>query len=226
MPLIWLGTGPSRSAAIMKSAPFGLASAAGDVAAEKLSGAGKGGSESARADAKIPAADPPTGEKPAGSGKLQTATATGPDGSTSAGGGGVPRSLTQEEVSVFSRLTTEKRQLDLREAELSKLEEELQKQRTELEKKLAQLESIRKEIASALKTKVEGDRAKVDKLVLMYSDMKAQQAAKVIETLNEDLAVEILEKMKKKNAADVLNVMGAKKAQKLSEILAGYKRAE
>ena len=139
---------------------------------------------------------------------------------------GPPRSLTPEEINVFSKLSERKKQLDLREAELSKLEEELQKQKAELDKKLQQLETTRREIASTLKTRVEADGEKVDKLVQMYSNMKPQQAAKVIETLNEDLAVGVLDKMKKKNAADVLNVMDPKKARKLSEILAGYKRAE
>jgi flagellar motility protein MotE (MotC chaperone) len=58
----------------------------------------------------------------------------------------------------------------------------------------------------------------------MYSNMKAPQAAKVFETMDEDLAVEILGRMKKKNAADIMNLLKPEKAQILSEMFAGYKR--
>jgi flagellar motility protein MotE (MotC chaperone) len=131
---------------------------------------------------------------------------------------------TTEEVSFFSKLNERKQELDLREAELVKLEEELQKRKAELDQKLKQLESMRAEISQTLKTRVSNDQEKVDKLVQFYSNMKPQQASAIIESLNEDLAVEVLDKMKKKNAADILNLMDAKKARRLSELLTGYQR--
>jgi flagellar motility protein MotE (MotC chaperone) len=53
--------------------------------------------------------------------------------------------------------------------------------------------------------------------------MKPQQAAKVFETLDEDLVIEILGRMKKKNAADILNLVKPEKAQILAERYAGYR---
>jgi len=132
---------------------------------------------------------------------------------------------TPEELSFFNKLNDRKKQLDLREAELNKLEEELQKQKLALDDKIKQLDHTRDEISATLKTRVATDQAKVDKLVEFYSTMKPQQAAKVIESLNEDLAVNVLDKMKKKNAAEVLNVMDAKKARRFSELLTGYERS-
>lgn len=132
---------------------------------------------------------------------------------------------TPEELSFFSKLSERKKELDLREAELAKLEEELQRRKAELDEKLKALEEMRSEISKALKTRVATDQGKVDKLVQVYSSMKAAQAAKVIETLNEDLAVEILDKMKKKSAAEILDMMNAKKARRLSELLTGYERS-
>lgn len=133
------------------------------------------------------------------------------------------RGWTPEETSFFNKLSERKRELDMREAELAKLDEELQKQRVELDEKLKQLEATRKEIAQTLRSRVDNDTEKVNKLVDVYSGMKPQQAAKVIETVDEDLAIQILDRMKKKSAAEILNVMDAKKAQRLSEMLAGYK---
>lgn len=132
---------------------------------------------------------------------------------------------TAEEMSFFSKLSERKKELDLREIELGKLEEELQRRKAELDEKIKTLEAMRVDISKTLKTRVAEDQQKVDKLVQVYSSMKAQQAAKVIESLNEDLAVEILEKLKKKNAAEILDMMNAKKARRLSELLTGYQRS-
>ena len=115
-------------------------------------------------------------------------------------------------------------ELDRREAELAKLEEELQKQRSGIEEKIKQLETMRAEISTTLKGRVEQDQEKVAKLVDVYSNMKPVSASRVIETLNEDLAVTILDRMKKKNAAEILNMMSAAKAKKLSEMLTGYRQ--
>ena len=134
------------------------------------------------------------------------------------------RNWTPEELSFFNKLNDRKQELDFKEAELAKLEEELQQQKSELEVKIQQLEKMRSEISGVLKDKVATDQVKVDKLVQVYAGMKPQQAARVIETINEDLAVEVLDKMKKKSASEILNMMDARKAQKLSEALAGYRQ--
>lgn len=131
---------------------------------------------------------------------------------------------TPEELSFFKKLNDRKAELDRREAEIVKLEEELQKQREGIEEKIKQLEEMRKQISETLKGRVEQDQEKVAKLVDVYSNMKPTQASKIIETLNEDLAVSILDKMKKKNAAEILNTMAAAKARKLSEMLTGYRQ--
>ncbi len=59
----------------------------------------------------------------------------------------------------------------------------------------------------------------------LYSNMKPKQAADVIGSINEDLAVEVLAKMKKKNAAEIMNLLTPEKARILSEKYTGYRRA-
>lgn len=140
----------------------------------------------------------------------------------------VPSANTQQEVqqdmSYFANLSRRKDELDLRQKELNELEEELQKQRKEIEARIKHLEQVREQIASVLKDRVQIDQEKVDKLVEVYATMRPQQAAQVISTINEDLAIEILAKMKKKSAAAILNLLDPAKAQKLSEKFAGYIR--
>jgi flagellar motility protein MotE (MotC chaperone) len=134
-----------------------------------------------------------------------------------------PRSWTDEEIALFSKLDDRKKQLDSREANLNKLEEELQKQRAEIEKKLSSLEEVRGKIAGRLEDKVKSDGEKVAALVTIYSNMKPGQAATIIQGMNEELAVEVLTKMKNKSAAEILNVMDAEKAKHLSERFAGFR---
>lgn len=128
-----------------------------------------------------------------------------------------------EEINHLSKLNERKKELDAREEELNRVEAEIAKQKTELEKQMSELESIRKNISSVLEDRVVADDKKVDTLVQMYSNMKASQAAKIMETLDEDLAVEILGRMKKKNAAEIMNLVKSEKAQILSEKYAGYR---
>ena len=52
--------------------------------------------------------------------------------------------------------------------------------------------------------------------------MKPQQAAKVMEKIDEELAIRVLAKMKKKSAAEVLNLLEPEKAKRLSEKYVGY----
>lgn len=158
------------------------------------------------------------------SGQEETANSAESKAASSAKPSESTRQWTQEEISHFTKLNERKRELDLREAELAKLEEELQRRKEELDEKIKKLEAMRAEISKALESRVAEDQAKVNKLVEVYSGMKPAQAARVIETLNEDLAVEILDKMKKKSAAEILDMMDAKKARRLSELMTGYRR--
>jgi flagellar motility protein MotE (MotC chaperone) len=132
--------------------------------------------------------------------------------------------LVSEDLSYIDKLRSRKEELDLREKELNQLEEELQRQKVEVDQRIRKLETMRRDIAGVLKERVDADETQVNKLVDLYSNMKPKQAADVIGSLQEDLAVTVLGKMKKKNAAEVMNLLPSEKARGLSEKLTGYKR--
>lgn len=134
------------------------------------------------------------------------------------------REIAEEDVNHLSKLNERKKELDAREEELGRQEVELAKQREELDRRLKELEGMREKISEILQDRVKADDQKVETLVQMYSNMKAPQAAKVFESMDEDLAVEILGRMKKKNAADIMNLLKPEKTQLFSEKFAGYKR--
>ena len=147
----------------------------------------------------------------------------GPEAAETKSKKGQPKTWSDEEIALFTKLEDRKKQLDAREAQLAKLDEELQSQKLEIERRLASLEEVREKISSKLEDKVKVDQLKVESLVGMYAKMKPVQAAKVIEGINEDLAVEVLSKMKSTAAAEILNLMDPEKAKKLSERFAGFR---
>ena len=129
-----------------------------------------------------------------------------------------------EELDHLSKLREKKKELDSREEEINRLDAELQKQKIDLEARLKELRETREQISKMLEDRVKNDESKVETLVQMYSNMRPPQAAKVFETLDEDLAIDILGRMKKKSAADIMNLLKPEKAQIFSEKFAGYKR--
>ena len=131
---------------------------------------------------------------------------------------------TGDELNHLMKLVERKKELDSREEELNRVESALNQQKEELQKRLNELEKMRGSISSLLEDRVKADEKKLETLVQFYSNMKPPQAAKIFETIDEDLAVQILGRMKKKNAADILNLMKPEKAQMFTESFAGYKR--
>ncbi|GIL17634.1 MAG: hypothetical protein BroJett040_13850 [Oligoflexia bacterium] len=168
----------------------------------------------AMAEEKAPVAEKPVEKKVAGDKEKSQDVAVAP----------AKKEFTQEELNHFAKMNERKKELDAREEELLRMESELQAQKAELEKKIQELGKTRREISSALEEKVKSDDKKVETLVQMYSNMKPQQAAKIFETMDDDLAIEILGRMKKKPAAEILNLVKAEKAQVLSEKFAGYRK--
>jgi flagellar motility protein MotE (MotC chaperone) len=134
------------------------------------------------------------------------------------------KDYSEAELNHFARLGERKNELDLREKEIQKMEVELTKQKEELEKKMIELEEMRKKISSVLEEKVQVDDKRIENLVQFYSSMKPLQAAKIIENIDESLAVEVLARMKKKSAADIMNLLKAEKAQVISEKYVGYRK--
>lgn len=133
------------------------------------------------------------------------------------------KEFTDEEINHLSKLNERKRELDAREEELSKMEQEITAQKETLDKKLAELESTRKNISVILEEKVQADDKKIENLVQVYSTMKPPQAAKALEEMDENLAIEIIGRMKKKNAAEVMNLVKPEKVKIFTEKYAGYK---
>lgn len=143
--------------------------------------------------------------------------------SGSATASGTVRAEVEDDSDYIYKLSERKKVLDAREEELNKKAAEIEAQKAVIEKKLVELEEYRTKISTMLQDRIKSDDSKVETLVQVYTNMKPGQAAKIFETMDEDLVIDILSRMKKKNAAEILNLIKTEKAQAFAERYAGYR---
>lgn len=108
-------------------------------------------------------------------------------------------------------------QIRLREQRLKTLEQNIQQDLKKIEAAIAKSEQqlgIQKDLV----------KKNVQALVKAYSSMKPQEAARLLEAINEDLALQIISGMKSKVAGKVLSKLDVKVAKQLSEKLAGKRK--
>lgn len=109
--------------------------------------------------------------------------------------------------------------LKKKERELADKERRLQALEASLDNKLAELNALEKNIKKMLDEATLVKNKKVKHLVDVYSNMKAKQAAAVLSTLEEPLAVKILSGMRGRQAGEILTFVEAARAARLSEAL-------
>lgn len=143
--------------------------------------------------------------------------------SGTAAASGTARTEVDDDSDYIYKLSERKRDLDAREEELNKKAAEIEAQKAAIEKKLVELEEYRAKISNMLQDRIKSDDGKVETLVQVYTNMKPGQAAKIFETMDEDLVIDILSRMKKKSAAEILNLIKTEKAQTFAERYAGYR---
>ncbi len=112
--------------------------------------------------------------------------------------------------------------------ELKKREEELRIKQTRLEaleaKVRKDLDKIEKSISESkeqMGIQDEKNKENVEALIKVYSSMKPEEAANLVEAIDEGLALQIISGMKSKIAGQVLSNLDVKVAKRISENLAG-----
>jgi len=109
--------------------------------------------------------------------------------------------------------------MDLREKNLKSLETKIQEDLKKIEQALARSE----EQVGIKRDLIEKN---VNNLVKVYSTMKPDQAATLLEALDEGVAIQIISRMKSKNAGAVLGRMKTNVAKRISEKIAGKRMDE
>uniref|UniRef100_A0A7C4EJ01 Magnesium transporter MgtE intracellular domain-containing protein n=1 Tax=Fundidesulfovibrio putealis TaxID=270496 RepID=A0A7C4EJ01_9BACT len=105
---------------------------------------------------------------------------------------------------------------------LDRQEQALKTLEADLNTRLARLKELETTLKSMLDEAKSIKDEKMRHLIDVYTNMKAKQAASVLETLDENVAVKILAGMKGRQAGEILTFVSAKKAAKLSEELTKF----
>ena len=136
----------------------------------------------------------------------------------------LPTKMPASKLDTFRMFET----IEKKNQELKRREEELKIKELkikEIEAKVSKnLEKIEKRISKSKKqlgVQDEKTKENVQALIKVYSSMKAGEAAKLIEAIDEDLALKIVAGMKAKIAGKVLSQLDVKVAKRISETLAG-----
>jgi flagellar motility protein MotE (MotC chaperone) len=113
-----------------------------------------------------------------------------------------------------------------KQAELREQEQELEKKREELlaiqkeiDNKIAELTRLRNEIKDMMAKKETVEQDKIRHLIKVYSAMKPQKAASLVEKLDMTFAIELLSRMKGEVVGNILSFVNVEKAAKISEAL-------
>jgi flagellar motility protein MotE (MotC chaperone) len=114
-------------------------------------------------------------------------------------------------------LNTKKAALAAEEKRIAVKKAELVAIQKELSNKLEKLTQLRNEIRSEVAGKNAVEAKKLKHLIKVYSAMKPQSAAVLIEKLDQNLAVELLSKMKGEAVGKILSYVDTGKAAAISE---------
>jgi flagellar motility protein MotE (MotC chaperone) len=147
-------------------------------------------------------------EKSAVASEIQNRTADTPEGD-------VPAEETQKIDLDF--LIRKKAALGKEEKRLVKKEAELMAIQQEINNKIASLTRLRNEIRAEMEKKRTAEAQKYKHLIKVYSAMKPQNAAGLIEKLDKSLAIELLSKMKGEDVGKILSYVDLEKAAIISE---------
>jgi flagellar motility protein MotE (MotC chaperone) len=142
-----------------------------------------------------------------------------PTASSGSGNPGTTANPTPDEQEDLGDVLPKWSELKEKQQALNRREEELRRLEKTLDAKLREVKELQENIRKMLdEANVLKDK-KIKHLIDVYSNMKAKQAALVLESLEEDIAVKILSGMRGRKAGEILSYVTPKKAALLSERL-------
>jgi flagellar motility protein MotE (MotC chaperone) len=109
--------------------------------------------------------------------------------------------------------------LTRKQEELTRKEQDLKSLQAELDSRFQQMQDLEMRLKIMLKDAEEMKDARYRQLVDVLSNMKARQAAEVLSTLDEKIAVRVLAGMRGRSAGEILSLADPVKAARLAEAL-------
>ena len=129
---------------------------------------------------------------------------------------GAPGGLSPAERALLERLQERRQELDARNRDLELRENLIKDAEKRLENRLDEL----KDVENRLNGKGGEQAAKLKSLVLMYEGMKAKDAARIFDKLDQSILVDVASAMNPRKLAEVLAQMNAEIAQRLTAEIA------
>lgn len=131
--------------------------------------------------------------------------------------------VSPETFRMIETIESKNRELKQREEELRLKEIRLEALEAKVREDLKKIEKSIAESKEQLGIQDEKTKENVDALIKVYSSMKPEEAANLVEAIDENLALKIIRGMKSKIAGKVLSNLDVKVAKRISEKLAGKK---
>jgi flagellar motility protein MotE (MotC chaperone) len=129
--------------------------------------------------------------------------------------------VSPETFSMIETIENKNRELKKREEELRIKEVRLEALEAKVRKDLKKIEKSISESKEQMGLQDEKTKENVAALIKVYSSMKPEEAANLVEAIDEDLALKIVSGMKSKVAGQVLSKLDVQVAKRISEKLAG-----
>ena len=126
-----------------------------------------------------------------------------------------------ETFRMIETIENKNRELKKREEELRLKEVRLEALEAKVRKDLEKIEKSISESKEQMGLQDEKTKENVAALIKVYSSMKPEEAANLVEAIDEDLALKIVSGMKSKIAGQVLSKLDVQIAKNISEKLAG-----
>jgi flagellar motility protein MotE (MotC chaperone) len=124
------------------------------------------------------------------------------------------------EVEVLTSLSKRRSELDSREAQLQIQANMLAATEARVDAKIAQLKALQMQISGLLGQRDQAQEKQLASLVKTYSAMKPKDAARIFDSLDQEVLVPVAQQMKSDVLAPVLAAMTPEQAQKLTVRLA------
>lgn len=140
------------------------------------------------------------------------------------GGNAMETTFSQTEIEVLHKLAERREKLDLREKEIAQKIAVLEAAEAQLDMRVAKLKELESSIKELVGAFEEKERARLDNLVKLYSNMKPKDAARLFNDMDMDLLARLFERMKESKSAPILALMDSAKANQLTARLADKKK--
>ncbi|GGZ33645.1 MotE family protein [Asticcacaulis endophyticus] len=128
--------------------------------------------------------------------------------------------MSPSELQVLQSLGARRTQLDAREKQVASQEALIQAADAKLDGRIKQMEALKGQIQALLDQANKGADDDTARMIKVYEAMKPKDAARVLETMRDDVRLPIAAKMKERSLAAVLAQMTPNGAKELTEKLA------